>query len=425
MSFIAELAWRGLIHQSSDPTLAERMEREKLTLYIGFDPSAPSLHVGSLLPILALRRAQDFGHQPIALVGGATGMVGDPSFKTEERALLGAAELEHNLAGIRAQLERFLDFAPGKAMLVNNADWFRDLKYLDFLRDIGKHFSVNMMLAKESVRARLEDRAHGISYTEFSYMLVQAYDFLRLHEDRGCRLQLGGSDQWGNITAGIELIRRVRGQEAFGLTMPLITTATGQKLGKTERGAVWLDAERTKPEELYHHFVNVADRDIGRFLRYFTFLQLQEIEAWERTVETAPWKREAHHELAYQVTKLVHGEAEAERCRHEAKSRSETRALEKGALQAALSAGNIVPDIEDARLAILEESGIPLVELLVSTGLCSSKSDARRQVEQEAIYVNNQGVDDPGMIIKKDHLLLDWGLHLRRGKKQIRVVRFT
>lgn len=380
MSFVEELTWRGLVQQSTDPELAAKMRAEPFTLYIGFDPTADSLHVGSLLPLLTLMRAQRAGHKPIALVGGATGMVGDPSGKTEERKLLSLDELRHNVGALGLQISRL---AAG-ATMVDNYEWFQGYGYLDFLRDVGKHFSVNMMLAKESVRARLEDREHGISYTEFSYMLIQAYDFLSLYDHYGCRLQVGGSDQWGNITAGIDLVRRLRAKEVYGLTMPLVTNSSGQKFGKSEKGNVWLDAARTPPYDFYQFFFRVDDRDVGRFLRYFTFLDEPAILALEEQVRTAPEKREAQRTLAREVTRMVHGEAAVAQAESELPSTA--MALPK-----------------------------PLVEVLVECGLCKSKSDARRQIEQGGVYVDGQRIDDVAYMLTN-------GATLQRGKRDKHVI---
>ncbi len=375
MSFVEELSWRGLVQQSTDPELAAKMRAERFTLYIGFDPTADSLHVGSLLPLLTLIRAQRAGHKPIALVGGATGMVGDPSGKAEERKLISLEELRHNVGALGAQIARLVP----DAQMVDNYDWFHGYGYLDFLRDIGKHFSVNMMLGKESVRARLEDREHGISYTEFSYMLIQAYDFLSLFDRHGCRLQIGGSDQWGNITAGIDLVRRLRGKEVYGLTMPLVTNAAGQKFGKSEKGNVWLDAARTPPYDFYQFFVRVDDRDVGRFLRYFTFLDEPTIVGLEAEVRTAPEKRQAQRTLAREVTRLVHGEAAVAQAESELPSTA--MALPR-----------------------------PLVDVLVDCGLCKSKSDARRQIEQGGVYVDGERIDDVAYVLARPATL-------QRGKR--------
>jgi tyrosyl-tRNA synthetase len=385
MSFVEELTWRGLVQQATDPELAAKMRAEPFTLYIGFDPTAESLHVGSLIPLLTLVRAQRAGHKPIALVGGATGMIGDPSFKSEERKLLSREDLQRNVEGLRKQVGRFLDFSPnGGAQLVDNYEWFDGYGYLDFLREIGKHFSVNMMMSKESVRARLEDRDQGISYTEFSYMLIQAYDFLVLHDKFGCRLQAGGSDQWGNITAGIDLVRRLRGKEVSGLTMPLVVNAQGQKFGKSEKGNVWLDAAKTPPYDFYQFFFRADDRDVGRFLRYFTFLDEPAIVQLEEQVRAAPEKREAQRVLAREVTKLVHGE--------EAVRQAETELP---------STATPLPK--------------PLVDVLVECGLCKSKSDARRQIEQGGVYVDGARIDDVGYVLAK-------GATLQRGKRDKHVI---
>jgi tyrosyl-tRNA synthetase len=379
MSFVEELTWRGLVQQSTDPELAAKMRAEPFTLYIGFDPTADSLHVGSLLPLLTLIRAQRAGHKPIALVGGATGMVGDPSGKSEERKLMSLEELRHNVGALGLQIGRFVDFGGGNAELVDNYEWFQGFGYLDFLRDIGKHFSVNMMMAKESVRARLEDRDQGISYTEFSYMLIQAYDFLSLYDRHSCTLQVGGSDQWGNITAGIDLVRRLRGKEVYGLTMPLVTNSAGQKFGKSEKGNVWLDAAKTSPYDFYQFFVRVEDRDVGRYLRYFTFLDEPTIVALDEQTKAAPEKREAQRTLAREVTRMVHGQAAVDQA--ETALPSTAMALPK-----------------------------PLVDVLVECGLCKSKSDARRQIEQGGVYVDGVRIDDVNYVLAK-------GATLQRGKR--------
>src|SRR5678816_4526927 len=308
MDLFSELQWRGLVYDATEG-LQELMTREKLTTYIGFDPTAASLHVGSLLPMVALARLQRFGHPPIAVLGGGTGMIGDPSGKATERALLGTEQVEKNVAGIRSQLARFLDFddASTPARLVNNAEWLTTLSAIEFMRDVGKYFTVNYMLAKESVKRRSESD-EGISYTEFSYLLLQSYDFLVLHDRFSCTLQMGGSDQWGNITAGVDFIRRMRGAKAHGLVMPLITTASGTKFGKTESGAVWLDATLTSPFRFYQFWLNTEDSDAGRYLRYFTFLDRPSIERLEETTRTAAERREAQRVLAREVTRMVHGE---------------------------------------------------------------------------------------------------------------------
>jgi tyrosyl-tRNA synthetase len=409
------LTWRGLVHQSTDPGLAERMRKERMTLYIGFDPTADSLHVGSLLQILALMRAQRAGHRPIAVVGGATGMIGDPSGKSEERKFLSEEDLSRNVEGIRKQLQRFLDFSSGQALLCNNYDWMKGFGYLQFLREVGKSFSVNMMLAKDSVSARIE-KEEGISYTEFSYMLLQAYDFLHLYRTEQCVLQVGGSDQWGNITAGIDLIRRLAGGQAYGLTQPLITTSGGQKFGKTERGAVWLDAARSSPYELYQFFLNTEDRDVGRFLRFYTFLDEQTVLELDEKVKAAPEKREAQRALAREVTALVHGSAEMEKAEAAAKS-----LFQRGAPgEVVLPPGAPATDEPKATL----EAGLLLVDLLIKTRLSGSKGAARRDIEGGGIYLNEERVGDVERKVTAADLKGD-AVVLRKGKKTYHVVRFV
>src|SRR6476660_9085395 len=308
MDLFTEFEWRGLVYDATEG-LRDVVAREKLTSYIGFDPTAPSLHVGSLLPMVSLARLQRFGHPPIAVMGGGTGMIGDPSGKATERALLTVEQVEKNVAGIRGQLARFLDFddTSTPARLVNNAEWLTKLSAIEFMRDVGKYFTVNYMLAKESVKRRSESD-DGISYTEFSYLLLQSYDFLVLHDRFNCTLQMGGSDQWGNITAGVDFIRRLRGAKAHGLVMPLITTASGTKFGKTESGAVWLDASLTSPFRFYQFWLNTDDREVVRYLQYFTFASRDEIDELAQTTARAPEQRTAQRELARRVTALVHGE---------------------------------------------------------------------------------------------------------------------
>jgi tyrosyl-tRNA synthetase len=429
LSFIDELTWRGLVHQSTDPGLGERMRQERLTLYCGFDPTAESLHVGSLLPITVLMRAQRAGHRPIALVGGATGMVGDPSFKAEERKLLDNDALARNVEGIRSQLSRFIDFSgEGGALLVNNADWMAPFSFLSFLRDVGKHFTVNAMLAKESVRARLEDREHGISYTEFSYMLLQAYDFVHLHDAHGCTLQVGGSDQWGNITAGIELLRRMRGKQAYGVTMPLITTAAGHKFGKTEKGAVWLDAARTSPYDFHQFFLRTDDKDVGRFLRYYTFLDEPTLQALDEQVQREPQKREAQKVLAREVTALVHGKEEAQKAEETAQAlfagkRAVTKVLGVTADAYVRLPLVIPPGAPSTEVPRAELEGMALVELLARCGLAGGKGAARRDIEGGGISLNEERVADPARTLSAADLQEGGVLLLRKGKKTYHVVR--
>ncbi|MHB1547657.1 MAG: tyrosine--tRNA ligase [Acidimicrobiales bacterium] len=421
-----DLRFRGLIHQVTDPAVERRLEEGSVTLYTGFDPTADSLHVGHLLQLCTLRRFQLAGHRPIALAGGGTGFVGDPGGKSEERNLLSADELAANVGAIRGQLTRFLDFetvpGDGGAILADNAEWLAPMPLFDFLRDVGKHFTVNQMVAKESVRARLERDGQGISYTEFSYMLLQALDFLHLFDTFGCRLQLGGSDQWGNITMGIDLVRKVRQAEVWGLTSPLVVKADGTKFGKTERGAVWLDRARTSPYRLSQFFVQSEDAVVGAYLRYFTFLYAEEIEALDRETAEHPERRSAQRVLARQVVTLVHGEDEALRAERAA-------AALFGEEIAGLDEGTLLDVLDDAPSTTMPRSsldgkGVPLVELLVATGLLPSRGRARTTVEQGGAYVNNRRARDPDHLVVRDDLVAGRYVVLRRGKRDHHLVRF-
>ncbi len=423
---VDDLRFRGLVHQMTDPGLEGRLNGDTLTVYSGFDPTADSLHVGHLLQMCTLRRLQQAGHRPIAVAGGGTGMIGDPGGKSEERALLSPEQLAANLAGIRAQLGRFMDFdgsgGHGGALLVNNADWLSGLSLLDFLRDTGKHFTVNQMVAKDSVKSRLARADQGISYTEFSYMLLQAFDFLHLYDAFDCRLQIGGSDQWGNITMGIELIRKVRQGEAWGLTTPLVLKADGTKFGKTESGTVWLDADRTSPYQLYQFFLNTEDAVVGTYLRYFTFLPHEAISQLDQATATRPEGRAAQRALAREVCTLVHGEGE-------------TRRVEQVA--AALFGGEI-GDLDEKDLlevfaeapstvmgkSRLDGSDLTVVDLLAETGLVRSKSHARTTVEQGGAYVNNRRQTDGDRSVGTGDLVAGRYVVLRRGKRQYHLVRF-
>jgi len=417
-----ELAWRGMLQDATEGA-SEHLAGGARTCYIGFDPSAASLHVGSLLPVMALVHLQRGGHHPIAVVGGGTGLIGDPSGKAAERRLLGAEEAFANAEGIRAQLEHFLDFSArsNPARLRNNYDWLGVLPMVDFLRDTGKHFSVNAMLRKESVRRRLEDEESGISYTEFSYLLLQAYDFLELRRREGCTVQLGGSDQWGNITAGIDLIRRVFGDQAYGVTLPLVTTSAGVKFGKTEAGAVWLDARLTSPFGFYQFWLNTDDKDALRYLRFFTLLGSQEIAAHAESLERNPERREAQRALAADVTRRVHGESGLQR------ARLATEALFGGELEG-LAAGDVeeifaeVPSSQVSRSA-LEGEGKPLVELLVESGLVPSRGEARRAIEGGGIYLNGRRVTETQARATLDDALEGRFLVLRKGKRSHHLVR--
>jgi tyrosyl-tRNA synthetase len=413
MSFIDDLTWRGLIQQASDPRLGELMAGEKFSLYSGFDPTAPSLHVGNLMPIFGLRRAQQHGHTPVALVGGATGMIGDPSGKAGERTLKPLEEIDANLAAMRKQLEKLLDFSPGlsnSAVMVNNRDWFQGYGYLEFLRDIGKHFSVNMMMAKESVRARLEDRESGISYTEFSYMLIQAYDYLHLYDKHNCRLQIGGSEQWGNITAGMDLIRRLRSKETYALTLPLLLDAQGKKFGKSESGAVWLDPERTSTYDFYQYFFRTDDRDVIKVLRFLTFLDQKTIAELEEQLRVAPEKREAQRALAREMTTLVHGAEETRR--------AEEAASALFAQRAAGGAPEGAPTF-DVRL----EPPMLLIDAIVQSGLCKSKGEAKREITGGGIYVNDARIDADRPLTGDD--VKNGVILLRRGKKNYMVLKIV
>jgi tyrosyl-tRNA synthetase len=424
MSILEELEWRGLIADCTDKAeLSKKLEAGSLTVYCGFDPTGDSLHVGSMVPLLALRRFQLAGHHPIPLAGGATGSIGDPSGKTQERQLLTKEILARNIAGINEQLKAFLDFQSPQnpAQLLNNAVWTEPVGFLDFLRDIGKHFSVNQMVAKESVRARMEDREVGISYTEFSYMLLQAFDFYVLRRDHHCELQIGGSDQWGNITAGIELTRKKLGQTVYGLTLPLITKADGTKFGKTEAGTVWLDPKKTSVYKFYQFWLNTDDRDVIRYLKFFTFLSREEIGALEAKHAQNPGAREAHNELADRVTAMIHGGAAA---------RDALRAsliLFGGMVDDNISEeifNHVIGEIptKEIEKAKLEGAGLPLVETLVHSGLCQSRGQGRKDVEGGGVYVSNVRESNFQRAITTNDLLFGKHLLLRKGKKNYVVV---
>ena len=423
MNILAELEWRGLIADCTDTAeLTTRLATGPVTLYCGFDPTADSLHVGNLVPLLALRRFQLAGHRPIAVAGGATGSIGDPSGKTQERQLLTSEVLDRNIAAVKLQLARLLDFAAAAnpARLVDNASWTAPMSYLTFLRDIGKYFSVNQMVAKESVRARMEDREVGISYTEFSYMLLQAFDFYHLRKEFQCDLQIGGSDQWGNITAGTDLIRKKLGTHAFGLTLPLITNADGSKFGKTVAGAVWLDPKRTSVYRFYQFWINTDDRDVIRYLNYFTLYSRDEIAALAAQHAENPGARAAHKALARAVTDLIHGPAAT------AEALRASDILFGGPLDAiseatfAEIAGEIPSkEIPRARLA---DAPLPLLELLVETGLSPSKGQARKDLEGGGIYVNNVRESALQRTLTPADLLFGKNLLLRKGKKNYTLV---
>jgi tyrosyl-tRNA synthetase len=418
MNILEELQWRGLIADCTDtPELAKRLAAGPMTLYCGFDPTADSLHVGNLVPLLALRRFQLAGHRPIALAGGATGSIGDPSGKTQERQLLTRERLDHNIARVKEQLKRLLDFetAANPAQLLDNASWTAPVSYLDFLRDIGKHFSVNQMVAKESVRARMEDREVGISYTEFSYMLLQAFDFYVLCRDQNCELQIGGSDQWGNITAGIDLTRKKIGRPVFGLTLPLITNADGSKFGKTVAGAIWLDAAQTSVYRFYQFWIRTDDRDVARYLKFFTFLSGEQIDELEKQHAANPGARAAHKALAKEVTDLVHGAAAT------AEAMRASEILFGGELAGITETtfGEIAGEVPTREVdqAQFDGAGRPLVEWLVDAGLCPSKGQARKDIEAGGVYLNNARETNTQRTLGAADLLFARYLLLRKGKR--------
>jgi tyrosyl-tRNA synthetase len=411
-----ELEWRGMAQDVTDGA-RDAFDAEARTAYIGFDPTASSFHVGNLLTIMGLVHLQRAGHSPIGLVGGGTGLIGDPSGKSQERQLLTKEQAAENLAGIRGQLEQFLDFEAqtNPARMVNNLDWLGELKTVDFLRNVGKHFSVNALMRKESVRRRLEEEGEGLSFTEFSYVLMQSYDFLVLNERYGCTVQMGGSDQWGNITAGIDLIRRVRGERAFGIVFPLLTSSSGAKFGKTEEGAVWLDPERTSPYRFYQFWLNADDGDVVSFLKLFTLFDQSSVEELSAALEERPHERAAQKALAEDVTRRVHGETGL------ARARQATQVLFGGDLDG-LSSEEIadifsdVPSSEHPKVA-LDGEGLSVVELLAESGLASSKGDARRSIDGGGVYVNNVRVDGSDARVTSQDALEGRFLVLRKGKK--------
>jgi tyrosyl-tRNA synthetase len=405
--------------------LCEWLGAGQRTVYAGFDPTADSLHVGHMLGLMVLRRFQRAGHRPIALVGGATGMIGDPSGKSEERNLLSVDVLRANVASIEGQMRRFLDFQRGDmpAVLVNNFDWMSKFSYLGFLRDIGKHFPVNVMMAKDSVKSRLERDEAGLSYTEFSYMLLQAYDFVHLNEHYGCELQVGGSDQWGNITAGIDLARRLHSAEVYGMTWPLLTKSDGTKMGKTEAGAVWLSAERTSPYVFYQYWINVADDDAATCLRFLTELSHEEIESLDQSRADQPQRRDSQRRLAEELTRLVHGDG----------------ALQSAQRATAVLFGAEISEMSDAQLneifadvprgerprSELSGSGLNLLDALVAAGLAKTKGEARRTVQQGGAYVNNRRREGIETQLTEADLASETVMVLRAGKKRYALLRFV
>ncbi len=416
-----EFEWRGMVYEGTEG-VRDVLAREKVTCYIGFDPTASSLHVGSLLPLMALARMQRFGHRPIAIAGGGTGMIGDPSGKTQERQLLGLEQIEENLVGIRRQLERFLDFhaAANPARIVNNADWLAPLDLMSFLRDIGKHFTVNSMLARESVKRRI-DSEDGLSYTEFTYSLLQAFDYLTLFDRFGCTLQLGGSDQWGNILAGADLIRKLRAGKAHGLVMPLVTTASGVKFGKTEAGTVWLDASRTSPFRFYQFWLNTPDADAVRYLKFFTFLDEERVAGLARDLDAAPERRGAQRELAREVTGLVHGPdavARAER----ASGLLFAEEITTLNVDEILEVFDDVPSTEMGAESFGGE-GVGIADLLVKTGLASSKGEATRLVKNGGVYLNNRRLTSERERVTAAQSIAGRVILVRKGQRQNHLVR--
>jgi tyrosyl-tRNA synthetase len=421
MNLYDEFQWRGMLHEAT-PGLQKVLDEEKLTAYIGFDPSAASLHVGNLVPVMGLARLQRFGHTPIAIAGGGTGLIGDPSGKTKERLLLTPEQVEENLLGIKEQLSHFLDFnAPtNPARIVNNADWLAPITMMEFLRDVGKYFTVNNLLAKEAIKRRLETE-DGISFTEFSYPLLQAYDFLILHDLYGCTLQMGGSDQWGNIIAGIDLIRRLRSARAHGLVFPLVATATGVKFGKTEAGAVWLDAKLTSPYRFYQFWLNTDDRDAITYLKYFTWLSKDEIDALEESVRSEPEKRGAQRELARHVTAMVHGQTALEKALR-ASDVLFGKEISGLSLNEILDIFADVPSTELDR-SKLDGDGFTLGDALFVSGLAPSKGEAKRLVQGGGVCVNNVRADDVRKPISASEFIDGQVLVLRKGAKHYHLIK--
>lgn len=419
-NILDELQWRGLIHQCTDLDSLKKELASSTVIYAGFDPTSDSLHVGSLLPLMMLRRFQQAGHRPIALVGGATGMVGDPSGKSDERVLLSREALQHNVAGIEQQMRKFLDFeGPNAAILVNNYDWMHSFSFLDFLRDIGKNFPVNVMLSKDSVKSRLERQDSGLSFTEFSYMLLQAYDFVYLAKHRNCKIQIGGSDQWGNITAGIDLGRRMLSQQLNGITCPLLTTSDGRKMGKTERGAVYLSAEKTSPFEFYQYFVRVGDADVLMTLRFLSDVPFDEYQTIEGGMRESPGA--AQRRLAESLTNLVHGEAGLNTALRASQMLygSEIESLTDKDLN------SIFIDVPSSSLPSEKlTEGISLIDALCAVSLVTSKSEARRAIESGSVYINNRKADGIDRMLTKRDLASETVIVLRQGKKRYALLRF-
>ncbi|MBF2261476.1 tyrosine--tRNA ligase [Staphylococcus capitis] len=416
-ALIEDLKWRGLIYQQTDEQgIEDLLNKEQVTLYCGADPTADSLHIGHLLPFLTLRRFQEHGHRPIVLIGGGTGMIGDPSGKSEERVLQTEEQVEANVQGLSKQMHRLFEFGTDKgAVLVNNKDWLGQISLISFLRDYGKHVGVNYMLGKDSIQTRLE---HGISYTEFTYTILQAIDFGHLNRELNCKIQVGGSDQWGNITSGIELMRRMYGQtEAFGLTIPLVTKSDGKKFGKSESGAVWLDPEKTSPYEFYQFWINQSDEDVTKFLKYFTFLDKEEIDRLEQSKEEAPHLREAQKALAENVTKFIHGEEalnDAIRI---------SKALFSGDLKS-LTGKELKEGFKDVPQVSLSSETTNIIEALIETGIATSKRQAREDVNNGAIYINGDRQQSVDYELSNDDKIDNEFTIIRRGKKKYFMVNY-
>lgn len=416
-ALIEDLKWRGLIYQQTDEQgIEDLLNKEQVTLYCGADPTADSLHIGHLLPFLTLRRFQEHGHRPIVLIGGGTGMIGDPSGKSEERVLQTEEQVEANVQGLSKQMHRLFEFGTDKgAVLVNNKDWLGQISLISFLRHYGKHVGVNYMLGKDSIQTRLE---HGISYTEFTYTILQAIDFGHLNRELNCKIQVGGSDQWGNITSGIELMRRMYGQtEAFGLTIPLVTKSDGKKFGKSESGAVWLDPEKTSPYEFYQFWINQSDEDVIKFLKYFTFLDKEEIDRLEQSKEEAPHLREAQKALAENVTKFIHGEEalnDAIRI---------SKALFSGDLKS-LTGKELKEGFKDVPQVSLSSETTNIIEALIETGIATSKRQAREDVNNGAIYINGERQQSVDYELSNDDKIDNEFTIIRRGKKKYFMVNY-
>ena len=422
MNFVEELTWRGMINNIM-PGTEEQLKKEMTSAYVGIDPTADSLHIGHLVSIMMLKHFQRAGHRPIALIGGATGMIGDPSMKSQERKLIDEETLRHNQEAIRKQLSHFLDFdsdAPNHAILVNNYDWMKDFSFLSFIRDIGKHITVNYMMAKDSVKKRLAANAdHGMSFTEFSYQLLQGYDFLHLYETQGCKLQMGGSDQWGNITTGTELIRRINGGEAYAITCPLITKADGGKFGKTESGNVWLDPKRTSPYKFYQFWLNVSDADAAKYIKIFTDLPQEEIKALEQEQERDPGMRPLQKRLAREITTMVHSAQDYEMAVEASQILFSNRAkdiLHKIDEDTLLSVFEGVPQFEVSREAL--NAGVPAIVLLTdNAAVFPSKGEMRKMTQGGGVSINKEKVTDQNMVVDSSFLLNDKYILAQRGKK--------